>query len=91
MNNDRESIEKRRLLLKTVAVDATRQSRRRQISDLTRGLGGVQIYFGDRKTTDPNSKLGDRSQTVSKNLWNDFKPGTGYNTSRGNYFNTRLK
>ena len=29
MKNDRDSIEKRRLLLKTVAIDATRHSRRR--------------------------------------------------------------
>ena len=45
----------------------------------------------DRDASKPSSKLGDRSSTVGKYLWNDFKPGTGYNTSRGAYFNNRLK
>ena len=41
--NDREALEKRRLLLKTVAHDAKGPMRRKNISQLSKGTGGGPV------------------------------------------------
>lgn len=43
MNIDRESLERRRTILKTVAQDAKGPSRRNNLSELSNGTGGGNI------------------------------------------------